>query len=443
MVYRKRFATALVLALALFAAACGSDDDKGSAGGGGAGTSTQAPTATKGVKKAPTLADSKSAKGSVTYCLGKDTSGAQVESVKQFNAKFKAQGLSAKLLEFPTSADEQRNQFVQREEAKSPECDVFLSDVIWTAEFAQQKWLLDMTDYVNERKADFIPSTLETIHFDNKYFGVPQASDAALMYYRTDKVSGVPDTWQALYTEAKAKGGIVYQGASYEGLTCDFLELAFAAGGKVLSDDGKKSAINSPQNLKALQFMVDGVKSGAAPKAVTTFMEEESRRSFESGKPAFMRNWSYAYALGNAKGSKVKNKFAVAPFPTFEGGTKAAILGGHNLVISAYSKNPTGAVQLIDFLTSEQIEAQDAIKYSLTPVLNATYDDPEVKKAMPFAAELKQAVTQAHARPVTPVYPQVSQAIYKNVNAALAGQTSPQDALKKADSQINSALATF
>jgi trehalose/maltose transport system substrate-binding protein len=434
----------LVVALAMFVVACGGDDDNGGGGTTAGGAAKQEESGvTKGVAKAPTPDQAKGATGNVTFCLGKDTSGNQTAAVKKFNAKFKAQGLSAKLLEFPTSADEQRNQFVQRQEAKSGECDVFFSDVIWTAEFAAQKWLLDMTDYVNARKAEFIPSTLETIHFDNKYFGVPQASDAALMYYRDDKVSSFPATWQALYSEAQKQGGIVYQGASYEGLTCDFLELAFAAGGKVLSDDGKKSAINSPQNLKALQFMVDGIKNGSAPKAVTTYMEEESRRAWESGKYAFMRNWSYAYALGNAKGSKVKGKFKVAPFPDFEGGTKAAILGGHNVVISAYSKNPKGAVQLIDFITSEQIEALDAAKFSITPVLSATYDDPEVKKAMPFAAELKQGVEQAHARPVTPVYPQVSQAIYKNVNAALSGQSSPQDALKKADSQINSALATF
>jgi multiple sugar transport system substrate-binding protein len=444
MVSRKRFAAALVVAVALFVAACGSSNDNGgSSNGGGGAASTQESGVTKGVAKAPTLAAAKGATGSVTYCTGKDTSGAQTESVKLFNEKYKSQGLSAKLLEFPTSADEQRNQFVQRQEAKSPECDIFFSDVIWTAEFAAQKWLLDMTDYVNSRKSEFIPSTLETIHFDNKYFGVPQASDAALMYYRTDKVSGVPQTWQQLYQEAGTKGGIVYQGASYEGLTCDFLELAFAAGGKVLSDDGKKSAINSPQNLKALQFMVDGVKNGDAPKAVTTFMEEESRRSFESGKPAFMRNWSYAYALGNAKGSKVKGKFKVAPFPQFEGGTSAAILGGHNLVVSAYSKNPKGAVTLIDFLTSPQIEKLDFVKYTITPVLPATYADPEVKKKIPFTDALLKNVQAAHARPVSPVYPQISQAIYKNVNAALSGQESPQDALKKADSQINSALATF
>jgi multiple sugar transport system substrate-binding protein len=434
MVARKRLAAALVVALAMLVVACGSDDNKSSGGGGGGGGAAkqEATGVTKGVAKAPTVAASKGAKGSVTFCLGKDTSGNQTAAVKDFNAKNSGAGLTAKLLEFPTSADEQRNQFVQRQEAKSGECDVFFSDVIWTAEFAAQKWLLDMTDTVNERKAEFIPSTLETIHFDNKYFGVPQASDAALMYYRTDKVDAVPDTWQALYADAKSKGGIVYQGASYEGLTCDYLELAFAAGGKVLSDDGKKSEINSPENLKALQFMVDGIKNGSAPKAVTTYMEEESRRAFESGKPAYMRNWSYAYALGNAKGSKIKDKFKVAPFPTFEGGKSAAILGGHNLVISAYSKNPKGAVQLINFA-----------KFSITPTTTATYSDPEVKKAIPFADALLKNVQAAHARPVSPVYPQISQAIYKNVNAALSGQVTPQDALKKADSQINSALSTF
>ena len=103
--------------------------------------------------------------------------------------------------------------------------------------------------------------------------------------------------------------GIVYQGAPYEGLTCDFLEIAFAAGGQVLSEDGKTAVIDSPENVAALQFMVDGVEDGTAANGVTTYMEEESRRYFESGKATFMRNWPYAYALGQAEGSQVKGKF--------------------------------------------------------------------------------------------------------------------------------------
>ena len=66
-----------------------------------------------------------------------------------------------------------------------------------------------------------------------------------------------------------------------------------------------------------------------------------------------------------------------------------------------------------------------------------------VKQAVPYAPTLLQALSQAHARPVSPVYPQISQAIYKNVNDALAGRTSPSAAIKTADSQITKALSTF
>ena len=66
-------------------------------------------------------------------------------------------------------------------------------------------------------------------------------------------------------------------------------------------------------------MMVDGIKDGAAPKAVTTYMEPESLAAFQTGKYSFMRNWPYAYAL-NEKAPKVKGKFDVAPLPEFEGG---------------------------------------------------------------------------------------------------------------------------
>jgi multiple sugar transport system substrate-binding protein len=417
-------------------AACG-DDDEGGGGGGG----TQGTSSTSGAKVIdPASMDG--AKGEVTYCTGKDTSGAQKESVKLFNEKFKSQGLSAKLLEFPESADEQRNQFVQRQEAKSGECDIFYSDVIWTAEFASQNWLYDMTPYTESRKDEFIPATFDTVNYNGKTWGVPKQSDAAFLYYRTDQVDSPPSTWQEVYDIAAKNDGIVYQGAAYEGLTVDFLELAFAAGGKVLSDDGTKSEFNSPQNVKALQFMVDGIKSGAAPKAVTTYMEPESLTAFQTGRYVFMRNWPYAYAL-NQKAAKVKGKFKVAPLPTFEGGGKAGILGGHNSVISAYSKNPGAALKLLDFIGSPEIQKLYATKFSLAPVKTSIYDDPAVKKALPFSDELKQAISQAHARPVSPVYPQISEAIYKNVNNALSGQTSPDAAIKAADAAITKALSTF
>jgi multiple sugar transport system substrate-binding protein len=188
--------------------------------------------------------------------------------------------------------------------------------------------------------------------------------------------------------------------------------------------------------------MVDGIKDGAAPKAVTTYMEPESLSAFQTGKYTYMRNWPYAYAL-NEDAAKVKGKFDAVAQPTFEGGQPAGILGGHNSVISVYSKNPGAALKIVDFIGSPEIQKMYAADYSLAPVRAEIYDDPEVKKAIPFADALREAITNANARPVSPVYPQISQAIYKNVNAALAGQTSPEEAMKAAQSDIEKALASF
>jgi len=422
------------LSCALVVGACGGGSDSG---GGSSGS--QSTGATKGAKSLSGSAW-KNAKGNVTYCAGKDTSGDLKQGIADFNKQ--KNGITVKLQEFPESADEQRNQFIQRQRAKSGECDGFESDVVWTAEFANQKWLYNLTDYVNSRKDEFIPSTLESVTYDGKIWGVPRVTDAGLLYYRSDQVKQVPSTWQGVYQDAKSKNGIVYQGASYEGLTVDFLELAFAAGGKVLSDDGKKSEINSPENQKALEFMVNGIKDGGAPKAVTTYMEEPARRAFEAGKATYERQWPYAYALG-LQAPKITGEFRVAPFPSFEGGGKAAILGGHNMVISAFSKNPDAMLNFINYMTSAPVMKSNAVKYSKAPVLKATYDDAAVQKALPFWKELRASVESGKSRPVSPVYSLISEAIYKNVNAALSGETDPKTALKNADSQITKALSTF
>jgi multiple sugar transport system substrate-binding protein len=431
----RRALLGLLVVPLLLAAGCG--DDNGPSGGGGGGGDA-GPSAEGAKVIDPASMDG--AKGDVTFCAGKDTTGSKKAGVAEFNDQ--DPGITVKLLEFPESADEQRNQFVQRQEAKSAECDVFYSDVIWTAEFAVQKWLYDLTPYVEQRRAEFIPSTFATATYQDKVWGVPHKTNAGFLYYRTDQVDSVPETWQEVYDIAAKNDGIAYQGAAYEGLTVDFLELAFAAGGKVLSDDGKSAEIDSPENLAALKFMVDGIDAGAAPKAVTTYMEEPARRAFEAGRVTFLRNWPYVYATAN-RAKATSGKFDVVPFPSFEGAGKAGILGGANLVISTYSKNPGAALKFIDYMTSKDRQAEDIVKFSDASPLLAVYDDPAVQKAQPFSDELKAAVEQSKARPVSPVYPQISQAIYKNVNAALSGKSSPEDALKAAQTQIDEALKTF
>src|SRR3954464_12614436 len=184
-------------------AACGGDDS--SSGGGGGGTSSSGGGGTRNTTQGAKVIDpasADSAKGTVTYCQGKDTSGNAHYMIDQFNKKY-GPNLKAKLTEFPASADEQRNQFIQRQQAKSGDCDVFSSDVIWTAEFASQKWLYDLTPYMDQKKSEYLQAPIQTATYENKIWGAPESSDAAFLYYRTDKVKTPPTTWQEVYSEAQ------------------------------------------------------------------------------------------------------------------------------------------------------------------------------------------------------------------------------------------------
>jgi multiple sugar transport system substrate-binding protein len=417
-----RLMTVLAATAILAIAGCGGDDDDDGGGGGDAQKAGQA-----------------KASGDVTWCIGKDTTGAFGTVIDAFN---KANpNANVKLLELPEDAGEQRRLQVQRLEAKSSECDVLGTDVVWTAEYAAQNWLLDVSDFISQNGDKFIKSTLDTTEYEGKNWAVPFNSNAGFIYYRTDQVDKAPETWEDLYKQAGQDNGVVYQGFRYEGLTVNFLELVYSAGGSVLSDDGKEATADSQEVKDALQFMADGIKNGDAPKAVTTYKEEESRRAFESGNATFMRNWPYAYALG--KDSKIADSFDISTFPGYAGNDGAGVLGGYNLAISAFSKNPEGSLAFAEFATDPEQQKLMATEASLPPTVTETYDDPAVKKAMPFAEELRTAIEQAQPRPVSPVYPQISEAIFNNVYDALQGKASPDEAASKMNEEIQQAIETF
>ena len=181
-----------------------------------------------------------------------------------------------------------------------------------------------------------------------------------------------PATWQALYEEGAANDGFAYQGAPYEGLTCNFVELSSAAGGTILSEDGKKAEFDSPENLEALKLMVDGMKSGGAVKASRTFMEEPARMAFESGKATFMRNWSYAYALAK-KAKKTKDVVEVSPLPpgTLVHGKLANGLSLENSIRPVFVGRGFG--------NYEDRKQRDDVRYILTYVAPALgYEGPVI-----------------------------------------------------------------
>ena len=116
--------------------------------------------------------------------------------------------------------------------------------------------------------------------------------------------------------------------------------------------------------------MAKGWVGTISPPGVLAYMEEECRGVWQTGNAVFMRNWPYAYALGNGADSPIKGKFDVAPLPSGGGdNTSAATLGGWNLAVSRYSPNPEVATELALYMAST--EYQKALALKLAPA-----DDP-------------------------------------------------------------------
>ncbi|MFC9425657.1 ABC transporter substrate-binding protein [Streptomyces sp. NPDC056987] len=382
----------------------------------------------------------KSATGDVTVCGPTDASGVWKATMEAFNKAHST--MTARYVELGSSADDQLQQINQRMQTKSTQCDVLRLDVVWTAQLAAQGGLADMSKVMEPKLDKLIPSTASTLRYKDTYWGVPFYSNAGLLYYRTDEAKA-PRTWQELYGygEKDAAKGFLYQAAQSESLTVSFLELLYSAGGDVLDKDGKV-AVDSPKTVDVLKFMRDGMDKSASPKSVLTYDEDATRLAFESGAGATMRNYPYAYAAGQKSG--IAGKFAVTPLPGWnKPGAGVGVLGGSNLGVSAFSKNEAGAVAIIDFMTSEKWQESIAVNNALAPVTEAAYRSARVQKAMPFSQELLQALKSAKSRPVSPVYPQMSQAIYEAVGKVLSGSLSPEDAASTMAKEIDAATRTF
>jgi trehalose/maltose transport system substrate-binding protein len=232
--------------------------------------------------------------------------------------------------------------------------------------------------------------------------------------------------------------GFVFQGASYEGLTCNALEwIASQGGGHIVEPDGTVS-VDNPKAEKALEQARSWIGT-IAPPGVLAYQEEESRGVWQSGNAVFMRNWPYAYALGNGQDSPIKDRFGAVPLPAGEGGQPAGTLGGWALAVSKYSKHPKKAAELAVFLTSAHAQKYRALKSSRLPTLRSLYDDKEIAEKQPIIPRWKKVLENAVARPTAATgakYNEVSSDFWTAVHNTLSGEGSAVGNLELLKAQL-------
>ncbi|MGA8657604.1 MAG: ABC transporter substrate-binding protein [Chthoniobacterales bacterium] len=332
--------------------------------------------------------------------------------------------------------------------AQSPDVDAYLIDVIWPGIAAPHA--VDLKKFVKEDEIkEYFPRIIENNTVDGKLVAQPFFTDAGILYYRTDLLDKYgfkqpPETWEELTEMAKKIQdgerqagnpdfqGFVFQGAAYEGLTCDGLEWIYSYNGGTIIDPNKTVTINNPKAIKALDLAKSWV-STISPRGVTVYQEEQAHNLFQGNHAAFMRNWPYAYALGNAPESPIAGKLAVKVLPKGGAdGRPAATLGGWQLMVSKYSKNPEAAADLVRYFCSAQVQKKQALDLSNLPTRPALYKDQEILTKLPWFGGMLEVFDNAVARPSTLLkanYNEVSTAFFQHVNNVLNGQESSQSAV--------------
>ncbi len=348
----------------------------------------------------------------------------------------------------PSDSGQLLTKFSTMLRARSNSIDVMAMDIVWPAQFGASGWTVPIDDkWPSSERQNYLPGPIQGCTYNGKIWAAPFRTDAGLLYYRTDLVPTPPNTWEELTTMAQSaasggavKYGYVWQGAQYEGVVCDFVEVIYGYGGSILDPNNPKTVTTtSPQTVQGLTTMVNWV-GGISPQAVTTYKEEDARTTFQNGDAAFMRNWPYAFAHGNnAAESKIDGKFDVHTIPYGAGGTTGhSALGGWQLGINAFSSNVDAAWTFVHYMLQSDAQKAAALQASLTVTLKSIYDDADVLAKNPFFAKLKPVFQSAQPRPVTPKYPDVSLAIQQSVHDALLKSASPSDAMNALATKLKS-----
>ncbi|OWV91615.1 ABC transporter substrate-binding protein [Rhizobium sp. N122] len=383
-----------------------------------------------------------------------NTTGKNVEFLNKQLAIFEQEtGNQVKLVTMPSSSSEQFSQYRLWLAAGNKDIDVYQTDVIWAPQLADQ--FIDLKEATKDVAGQFFPSIIASQTVNGRLVALPLFTDAPALFYRKDLLEKYgkqpPKTWDEMAATAKEVQdkerqagqkdlwGYVFQGNSYEGLTCNALEwVKSSGGGQIVEPDGTIS-INNDKAAAALE-RAKGWIGTISPPGVLAYQEEESRGVWQTGNAVFMRNWPYAYSLGNGADSAVKGKFDVMTLPVAAAGDKpSSTLGGWNLAVSKYSEKQDAAIALIKFLASKDVQKARAIELSNLPTLTDLYDDKDVAAAQPFMPNWKPIFQDAVPRPSATAkvkYNEVSSKFWTAVHNTLSGSGSAAENLELLEADL-------
>jgi len=363
------------------------------------------------------------------------------EVIRRFHAKHPE--INIEYISGPWSSEERQNMYIRSFLGGDP-IELVYMDVVWTAKFAAQGWLLPLDKlFPPDKREAFLPADLEAGFHGDHFYRVPIRTDVGMLYYRKDLMPDPPRTWGEFeaackkYADPPERYCIVFQGMQYEGLVCNYLEFLWGTGGTLLDKD-QNVLLDREENISALHFMKKLIDAGWAPRSVITFQEQQTLEFFEQGRALMMRNWPYAWTILSR--SPLEGKVGIVPFIHQAGKEPAGALGGWGLGIARTAKSPDAAWRFIEFASSPEAQKILHFRRGAVPTRRSLFQDEEILKQNPHYRDLYEVLLKARPRPIHTEYPRISSILQKHVSAVLVGIESPQEAALQMDQSIESLL---
>ncbi len=329
--------------------------------------------------------------------------------------------------------------------------DVASVDLIWVPGLVSSKALEPMDSYM---KADtsFDINNFYTLlaNYDvigGQRYGLPFSANNMQVIWNKDLFAKAgldpevaPKTWDEMKSMAEKcadpQNGVVgfefYTQPTGEGITWQFQVWLWTAGGEFLNSDNTQAAFNTPEGLKALTFVSDMLANhGSVPGPWGAFGDSKACMQLDG-------SWLFGYR----KDAPFKWGIALVPAPA--GGKSSSNIGGEHLILFKNSKNKDAAWKFMSFLTSTTTQLDWDKTTGFMPIRKSVGDNQDylnwINTTEPRMLPFVQGMQTAHARPATPKYNEISDAFSREIQKAMLGQSSPQDALNAAEKAVNDIL---
>ncbi|WP_019122207.1 ABC transporter substrate-binding protein [Brevibacillus massiliensis] len=323
--------------------------------------------------------------------------------------------------------------------------DVTMVEVGSIGAFAEAKVLEDLGPYAGEAKDRYIPGLMGNSYWKDKLYAIPFNRSTPLLYVNRDmlKAAGLdpngPKTWDELRQYAakltkKAGGKTVTYGFSTPIDIWFYEALVFQSGGEILSEDGKSLMIDSEAGRAPLEFWTGMLKEGVmkAPPGEKYNAWDVAKQDFINGQVAMIFT-----STGDLKGLQDAAKFDVGAAFLPANKSYGAPTGGANLVILAKSSEAEkkAAWEFVSWMTDTKQTIPWSLETGYMPVTKEAALSDEMKKAYEQTPNFQVAVKQleyAKPRPMVPGYKELQEIIMTEIQRAVLGQATPDEAIGKA-----------